>query len=208
MYNVAPLVQFYTVFLSTHATVSAAKADGHRRSFWHQQSLNVTTLLQFTHTRSWPWAVFQNICYKKETHSYLRLTYCSWTNSSDRPSYTVCANPSGRAVCCRSPAEIVGSNPAGEHGWISVVCCQVQVSWTGQSLVQRSTTECDCEASKTRRPWPIGGPLHPARKYNVFRAEYAPTRSHISTLLLKYDGEANLKPSRCNKMTRKKSQTA
>jgi hypothetical protein len=36
-------------------------------------------------------------------------------------------------VCGRSPAEIVGSNPTGEHGCltvVSVVCCQVEVSAT------------------------------------------------------------------------------
>ena len=38
------------------------------------------------------------------------------------------------SVCGRSPAEIVGSNLAGEHGClsvVSVVCCQVDVSATG-----------------------------------------------------------------------------
>ena len=36
--------------------------------------------------------------------------------------------------CGRSPAEIVGSNPTGGHGClsvVSVVCCQVEVSATG-----------------------------------------------------------------------------
>ena len=36
-------------------------------------------------------------------------------------------------VCGRSPAEIVGSNPTGDHGCMSVasvVCCQVEVSAT------------------------------------------------------------------------------
>ena len=45
----------------------------------------------------------------------------------------------------RSPAEIVGSNPTGGHGClnvVSVVCCQVGVSATGRSLVQRSPTDC------------------------------------------------------------------
>ena len=44
---------------------------------------------------------------------------------------------------CRSPAEIVGSNPTGGHGYlsvVSVVCCQVEVSATSWSLVQRSPT--------------------------------------------------------------------
>jgi hypothetical protein len=51
------------------------------------------------------------------------------------------------------------------HGCLSlvkVVCCQVEVSETGWSLVQRSPTErgvcqCDREASIMRRPWPIRG---------------------------------------------------
>ena len=36
-------------------------------------------------------------------------------------------------VCGRSPAAIVGSNPTGGHGYmsvVSVVCCQVEVSAT------------------------------------------------------------------------------
>jgi hypothetical protein len=65
----------------------------------------------------------------------------------------------------RSVAGIAGSNPAGGHGCLSVVnvvCCQVEVSVTGWSLVQRSPTECgvseyDREASITKRPWPTGG---------------------------------------------------
>ena len=39
----------------------------------------------------------------------------------------------------------MGSNPATEHGClsvVSVVCCQVEVSATGRSLVQRSPTDC------------------------------------------------------------------
>jgi hypothetical protein len=45
---------------------------------------------------------------------------------------------------------------------MSVVCCQVQVSATGWSLVQRSPTDwcavvCDLETSWMKRPWPTGG---------------------------------------------------
>ena len=45
---------------------------------------------------------------------------------------------------------------------VSVVCCQVEVSATGRSLVQRSLTDCgvplyDLETSRTRRPWPALG---------------------------------------------------
>jgi hypothetical protein len=44
----------------------------------------------------------------------------------------------------------------------SVVCCQVEVSASGQSLVQRSPTECgvsecDREASIMRRTWSTRG---------------------------------------------------
>jgi len=60
-------------------------------------------------------------------------------------------------------AGIAGSNPNG--AWLSVVCvvcCQVDVSATGWSLVQRSPTECvmsecDREALLMRWPWPTGG---------------------------------------------------
>jgi hypothetical protein len=64
-------------------------------------------------------------------------------------------------VCGRSLAGIVGSNPAGGVDvclLLSVVCCQVEVSASGSSLVQRSPTECgmseyDREAWIMRRPW-------------------------------------------------------
>jgi hypothetical protein len=48
-------------------------------------------------------------------------------------------------VCGRSLAGIAGSNPAGGMdvlSVVSVVCCQVEVSATSWSLVQRSPTEC------------------------------------------------------------------
>ena len=68
-------------------------------------------------------------------------------------------------VCGRSLAGIAGSNAAEGRGClsvVSVVCCQVEVSASGRSLVQRSLTECgvseyDREASILRRPWPTGG---------------------------------------------------
>jgi hypothetical protein len=67
-------------------------------------------------------------------------------------------------VCGRSFAGNAGSNPAGVMGVcvVIVVCCQVEVSASGRSLVQRTPTdcgvsECDREASKMRTPWPIRG---------------------------------------------------
>jgi hypothetical protein len=52
---------------------------------------------------------------------------------------------SSRAVYGRLSVVIVGSNPArGKNilSVLSIVCYQVEVSATGRSLVQSSTTEC------------------------------------------------------------------
>ena len=48
-------------------------------------------------------------------------------------------------VCGRLLSGFAGSNPSkGTCLLLSVVCCQVEVSATGRSLVQRSPTECAC----------------------------------------------------------------
>jgi hypothetical protein len=42
-------------------------------------------------------------------------------------------------------AGTAGSNPAGRHGFLSlmsVVCCQAEISATDRSLARRSPTEC------------------------------------------------------------------
>ena len=64
-------------------------------------------------------------------------------------------------VCGLSLPGVAGSSLAGS-GWpslVSVVCCQVEVSASGWSLVQKSPTkygvsECDRGASTTRRSRP------------------------------------------------------
>jgi hypothetical protein len=55
---------------------------------------------------------------------------------------------------------------------VNVVCCQVEVSATGRSLIQRSPTkcgvsECDLETSTMRRPRPTRA-LEPWNKRNRF----------------------------------------
>jgi hypothetical protein len=50
----------------------------------------------------------------------------------------------------------------GRFSLVSVVCCQVEVSTTGRSLVQRSPTDCgvslcNLERSRMRQPWPALG---------------------------------------------------
>jgi len=64
----------------------------------------------------------------------------------------------------RSLTGIGGSIPPRGHGNLSLVsgvCCQVEVSASGWSLIQRSPTECGvsechCGSSTMRRPWPNG----------------------------------------------------
>ena len=76
-------------------------------------------------------------------------------------------------VCDRSLPMIVDLNPAlGHRCWslVSVVCCQVEVSASGRSLVQRSPTECgvsecDHESSTVRRP--LGLLRHVEKKLQV-----------------------------------------
>jgi hypothetical protein len=48
-------------------------------------------------------------------------------------------------VCGRVLAGIVGSNPTGgiDVCLVQCLCCQVEVSATGRSLVQRSPTDFD-----------------------------------------------------------------
>ena len=49
--------------------------------------------------------------------------------------------PKRRRSAAADFAGIAGSNPTGVYGYlslVSVVCCQVEVSATGRSLVQRS----------------------------------------------------------------------
>ena len=57
---------------------------------------------------------------------------------------------------------------------MSVVCCQVEASATGWSLVQRvlSVSECDREASILRGPWPTGGCCAIGRKLRLIVTEY------------------------------------
>ena len=60
----------------------------------------------------------------------------------------------------RSPAEIVGSNPTGDIDvcllWV-LLCCQVEVSATDRSLVQRSPTDCGASLCVIKKPRTRGG---------------------------------------------------
>jgi hypothetical protein len=77
-------------------------------------------------------------------------------------------------VCCRSLTRIVGSNPTRGMdvclSLVSVVCCQVEVSATSWSLVQRSLTECGvskkCDREASKKLGGIGpqGAVEPLKK--------------------------------------------
>ena len=63
-------------------------------------------------------------------------------------------------VCRRSPAGIAGSNPAGgmELCLLWVLCvCQIEVSATDWSLVQRSPTACGVSLCVISKPQEWGG---------------------------------------------------
>jgi hypothetical protein len=99
-------------------------------------------------------------------------------------------------VCSRSPAGIVGSNPARGMDvcllWVLCVC-QVQVSATGWSLVQRSPTEChvivcDLETSRMRRLKRTSGLWKPVKEerdsfsdINLISLSLAPAHTHTHT---------------------------
>jgi hypothetical protein len=47
-------------------------------------------------------------------------------------------------VCSRSLAGTESSNPAGGMSSANIVCCHIEVSATGRSLVQRSRIDSAC----------------------------------------------------------------
>jgi hypothetical protein len=61
----------------------------------------------------------------------------------------------------RSPAAIVGSNPTGDMDvclfCVCVVCCRVEVSATGWSLVQGTPTDCGTSLCVITKPREQGG---------------------------------------------------
>ena len=89
-----------------------------------------------------------------------------------------------------SLAGIAGSNPAGAcKSFVSVVCCQAEVSATGRLLIQRIPTEggvsgCDVETSTMRRPRPTSAVKYQASKKKLytlspFILSLIPIRKHL-----------------------------
>ena len=75
---------------------------------------------------------------------------------------------------------------------VSVVCCQVEVSATSWSLVQRSPTDCGVslfvyylKSSKTGRPWPsLGSSATGDKKILRINADYFPARYEPKSYIL------------------------
>jgi hypothetical protein len=80
--------------------------------------------------------------------------------------------------------------PGGGHvllSVVSVVCCQVEGSATGWSLVQRShrlrcVVVCDLETSWMSRPWPTGGSYAENKQTNVNKSVPNNSSSHCATV--------------------------
>ena len=96
--------------------------------------------------------------------------------SQSNPLPILVAARSNAWVCRRSLPGIAGSNPTGSTDvfLVRVVCCLVDVSVSGWSLVQRNPTECgvsvcDREASIMKRHWPPRGCRAMKNKTNRFR---------------------------------------
>jgi hypothetical protein len=93
-----------------------------------------------------------NCCSKEDSNLILVLD----------PSLSMAVAARSKAcVCGRQLAGIVGLNPSGGMYLLCLVCSELEVSASGRSLIQRCPTECgvsecDREASITRRPWPTG----------------------------------------------------
>ena len=71
--------------------------------------------------------------------------YSSAVSSGTSDEFSLTAEPSKVRVCGRSLAGIERSNPACgmDVSLMRVLCCQVEISETGRSLVQRSPTDYD-----------------------------------------------------------------
>jgi hypothetical protein len=103
---------------------------------------------------------------------------CSWVCSCTLLTVVVLIPAAARSnawVCCPLTCWNYEFESHHRHkclSLLSVVCCQVEVSTTGRSLVQRSPSECNVSegehtASKMRRPWHTRGPRATKKKNKV-----------------------------------------
>jgi hypothetical protein len=102
---------------------------------------------------------------------------------------------------------------------VSVVCCQVEVSASGRSLVQRSpnecgVSECDSEASIMRSPWPTRGCCAiEKRKYSASKRLSQTSKTSVKNTLHELTqgraaGNYDLQDERCCGNGRKKKEVS
>jgi len=88
------------------------------------------------------------------------------------------------SAAARLPGQWV-RNPPGHRisSLASVVCCVVEVSASGWSLVQRSVSECDHKSLIIRRPWPTWGCCAIVKKMKNFRMANLHVRKFLPLLI-------------------------
>jgi hypothetical protein len=141
--------------------VPAASALKHSTVCWRRLARRSGVAAMYFCRRRWP--VYEDV------HKISVRNAAVYYKESLNVQLSV-ADPSGRAIWGWMDLRPLGCSDCGfesrgGHGYlslVSVVCCQLEVSASGWSLVQRSPTECgvsecDCEASTMRRPWPTRG---------------------------------------------------
>ena len=161
-----PLAAAQFRFLPTHVILfplnfpskAASCAMGHYRlTFTIDDRVVCNTLLPLCNFTPWRWLISTAETRQSYYLIYLRNVNHQKTGLSDRA--VVGLRPLACGHC--------GSESHRGHGClslVSVVCCQVEVSATGWSLVQMSPIdcgafECDLETPWMRKPWPTGGLL-------------------------------------------------
>ena len=117
---------------------------------------------------------------RREDHEVHKDMWWHWTHTHTHTQNCLKVNPGGRAfwglrlrplACWDCGFE---SRQGVDVSLVSVVFCQVEVSASGWSLVQRSlecsAAVCDRNASIMRRPWPIGGYCIMGKKTDILKS--------------------------------------
>jgi len=107
---------------------------------------NTDSFISMNQPREMQMRITTQLCYKRllrHVSSTMTLPRRSIRYNHSQPMPVV--ERSKVWFCVQSVAGVAGSKSRRRHGRLSlknVVCCHVQVSATGRSLIQRSPTEC------------------------------------------------------------------
>jgi hypothetical protein len=154
----------------------------------NKKELRKTWLWRFKSTL---WALDWRILEKTQSGKLIHGRWARLDSSEIQLGMRHSASPSGRSVCGRSPAEILGSNPA----WSIDVCCECCVL-SGRGLCDEMIARtrkpcwlccvvvCGIEAKKIRTPWHAFGRSDKGKKK---KNEYAISRSRSCCDTLMFD---------------------